>query len=154
MQVYRGMDIGTAKPDPGVRKNPVHHLVDIITPQDEFSCAEFSQRARILITEIIKRKKLPLLVGGSGLYLRALVDGLFSGPSRNQKLRDKLARQAKRYGSQYLYRKLNKLDPCSASKVHPHDQRRIIRALEVYQKTKVPIFQDHLNPQNKTSRQQ
>ncbi|MEA3328739.1 MAG: tRNA (adenosine(37)-N6)-dimethylallyltransferase MiaA [Candidatus Omnitrophota bacterium] len=139
MQVYRGMDIGTAKPGSLLRKKVPHYLIDIISPRDEFNCADFSQRSQALIAGIIGRKKIPLLVGGSGLYLIALVDGLFSGPPGDQKLRNELARQAELHGSRYLYQRLKILDPPSAEKIHPHDQRRIIRGLEVYEKTKVPI---------------
>jgi tRNA dimethylallyltransferase len=139
MQVYKGMDIGTAKPSNYLRKRVPHHLIDIISPRNEFSCADFSRRSQDLIKKIHKNKKVPLLVGGSGLYLKALVDGLFSGPAKDQELRDVLTRQAQLYGNRYLYQRLKSLDPSSAGKLHPNDRRRIIRSLEVYQKTKIPI---------------
>ena len=103
MQVYRGMDIGTAKPGLGLRKKVRHHLISIVSPQSEFSCADFSRKARVLIKDIIKRGGLPLLVGGSGLYLKALIDGLFAGPSKDQKLRDKLEEVSRAHGVQHLY---------------------------------------------------
>ena len=139
MQVYQGMDVGTAKPGKDIRKRIPHHLIDIIKPKVEFSCADFCQRSKVLIAGIIKNGKIPLLVGGSGLYIKALMDGLFSGPSRDQKLRNRLTRQAELYGNQYLYQKLKQLDPVSAAKIHPNDRRRIIRSLEVYEKVKIPI---------------
>ncbi len=139
MQVYRGMDIGTAKPGSTLRGKVPHHLISIVSPQSEFSCADFSRQARVLIKDIIKRERLPLLVGGSGLYLKALIDGLFAGPSKDQKLRDGLEEVSRARGVQHLYRRLEKVDPSSAGKIHPHDKRRIIRSLEVYQKTKIPI---------------
>ena len=139
MQVYTGMDIGTAKPGPSLRGKVPHHLINIVSPQSEFSCADFSRKARVLIKDIIKRERLPLLVGGSGLYLKALIDGLFAGPSKDQKLRDGLEEVSRVYGVQHLYQRLEKVDPSSARKIHPHDKRRIIRSLEVYQKAKIPI---------------
>jgi len=139
MQVYRGMDIGTAKLGLGLRKKVRHHLINIVSPRYEFSCADFSQRAKILIKDIIKRGHLPLLVGGSGLYVKALVDGLFAGPSKDQKLRDRLEEISRLHGVQHLYQRLKEVDPCSANKIHPNDKRRIIRSLEVYEKAKIPI---------------
>lgn len=139
MQVYRGMDIGTAKPGLGLRKKVRHHLISIVSPRYEFSCADFSQRAKRLIKDIIKRGHLPLLVGGSGLYVKALVDGLFAGPSKDQKLRDRLEEISRLHGVQHLYQRLKEVDSCSARKIHPNDKRRIIRSLEVYEKAKIPI---------------
>jgi len=139
MQVYKGMDIGTAKPPQSLRSQIPHHLVDLIEPHQNYSCAEFIKRAEVLIEDIFQRGKLPLLVGGSGLYVKALVDGIFPGPNADWKIRKALHLQAKRYGDEFLYETLVKVDPTAASKLHPNDRRRIVRALEVYEKTGIPI---------------
>lgn len=139
MQVYKGMDIGTAKPPQSLRSQIPHHLVDLIEPHQNYSCAEFIKRAEVLIEDIFQRGKLPLLVGGSGLYVKALVDGIFPGPNADWKIRKALHLQTKRYGDGFLYETLAKVDPAAASKLHPNDRRRIVRALEVYEKTGIPI---------------
>ena len=139
MQVYKGIDIATSKPLKKQRKEVPHHLVDIKSPCRQYNAACFKNSAQKIINDIHGRGKLPLIVGGTGLYFRALIDGLFIGPGGNKNLRQKFYRQAKRYGTSYLYRKLKNKDPKSARSIHPHDLRRIIRALEVYESTGKPI---------------
>jgi len=132
MCVYKGMDILTSKPTLANRKQIKHHLIDIIPPTREFSVAEYRSMALKKIEEILKRKKTPLFVGGSGLYVKAVTDGLFPSAEKDLKFRKKQGALAKKYGRYYLYKKLKKIDPDRAEKIHPNDLRRVIRALEIY----------------------
>lgn len=131
MQVYKGMDIGTQKPSAADRKKIKHHLIDILTPDKEFSAADFRSRALRIISALHKRGKIPLFVGGTGLYMKALLDGLFPSPPKNEALRGRLYKEAKKYGSGRLHEKLEKIDPAAAGKIHPNDTKKIIRALEI-----------------------
>lgn len=138
MQVYKGMDIGTQKPSLELRKEVRHHMIDILTPAQEFNAADFRKRALRIIREIHNRNKIPLLVGGTGLYMKVLIDGLFPSPPKDEKLRRKLyMEEKKRCGS--LYEKLERIDPATAKKIHPNDTKKIVRALEVYYTTKKRI---------------
>ena len=139
MQVYKGIDIATSKALKKQRREVSHHLIDIKSPSQEYNAAHFKNSAQKIIDDIHKRAKLPLIVGGTGLYFRALIDGLFSGPGADLSLRQKFYQQAKKYGASYLYRKLKNKDAKSAGAIHPHDLRRIIRALEVYESIGKPI---------------
>ena len=139
MQIYRGMDIGTAKPSRPMRRQVQHHLVDVIAPSQTMNVARFSRLARKTIGEIVGRGKVPILVGGSGLYLRAVTDGIFPGVGEDAILRERLYARQKIEGSQRLHAELKRMDPEAARKIHPNDGRRIVRALEVYQKTGKPI---------------
>lgn len=141
MQAYKGMDIGTSKPTKAQRRIVYHHLIDILKPDEEYNAAMFKEKAERAIEDIIKRNKRPIVVGGSGLYIKALIDGIFEGPSADWKLRARLERKAQRYGNQFLYKKLKELDPRSAIKIAPQNLRRIIRALEVIEKTKKTFSQ-------------
>ena len=138
-QVYRYMDIGTAKPSPKQRELVPHHLIDCVYPDERFSAADFQRLADKAISEIKSRGRVPILVGGTGLYFRALVDGLFEGPEADEELRERLRRQARESGNLALYERLRRIDPQYASKIHPNDLVRIIRALEVYEKTGRPM---------------
>lgn len=138
-QVYRGMDIGTAKVSAGIRRKFPHHLVDVVNPDQIFSAAEFAKRVGSIIHTLQKRDFLPVMVGGSGLYIKAVIDGLFSGPGADLELRESLRKQAQREGKETLYLRLKKVDPEAAQVIHPHDLVRICRALEVYQITGKPI---------------
>lgn len=140
-QVYRYLNIGTAKPDPAQRQAVPHHLIDVVKPDEPLNAARFAQMAWGCIREIEARGKQPLVVGGSGLYIRALTDGLFSGPGANPGLRASLEAQADLKGLQVLHNRLAHVDPKSAQRIHPHDRVRIIRALEVYTLTGTPISQ-------------
>ena len=138
-QVYRGMDIGTAKVSAEIRRKFPHHLVDVVNPDQVFSAAEFAKRASSIIYTLQKKDFLPVMVGGSGLYIKAVIDGLFSGPGADPELRESLRKQAQKEGKEALYLRLKKVDPQAAQVIHPHDLVRICRALEVYQITGKPI---------------
>lgn len=132
MLVYRGMDIGTAKPTLAERNGIVHHLIDILEPNEEFSVVDFQERARQYIAAINSKGKIPILAGGTGLYVKALLEGyLFHPTPGNAKYRFHLEKLAQQHGNQYLHDMLAKVDPVNAARLHPNDQRRIIRALEV-----------------------
>ena len=131
LQLYRHLDIGTAKPSPGEREAIPHHLIDILDPEEQFSAGEYGRRAGEVLALVAGRGSLPILVGGTGFYLRALLDGLFAGPARNPALRQRLSERETEKGPGHLHRLLARLDPASASKIHPHDIPKTIRALEV-----------------------
>ncbi len=136
MQIYRYMDIGTAKPDSYERKMAVHHMIDIIDPDEEFDAAKFAEMADSSIAEIIKKGKIPIVAGGTGLYIKALLHGLFrQGRAADREIINRLETESKKKGSAYLHKKLETIDPESADKIHPNDSFRIIRALEVFEST-------------------
>ncbi|MDH4127343.1 MAG: tRNA (adenosine(37)-N6)-dimethylallyltransferase MiaA [Spirochaetota bacterium] len=139
MQIYRDMNIGTAKVSKEERKIVPHHLIDIIDPDTSFTVYDFCNEAIKLIKQISDRGKIPFIVGGTGLYFKALVDGLFDGPTRNSNIRDNLELLANEKGNIFLHNKLKDIDPQSASKIHINDKKRIIRALEVFELTQKPI---------------
>ncbi|HAZ09693.1 MAG: tRNA (adenosine(37)-N6)-dimethylallyltransferase MiaA [Omnitrophica bacterium GWA2_41_15] len=132
MCVYKGMNILTSKPSADDMEKVKHHLIDIIQPTREFSVAEYRSMALEKIEEILKRKKNPLFVGGSGLYIKAVIDGLFPSAEKDLRFRKKQEALAEKYGKSYLYKKLWKIDSDRAKKIHPNDLRRVIRALEIY----------------------
>ncbi len=136
MQVYVGMDIGTAKPTLEEQKQTRYHLIDIVKPCEYYSAASYQIDAKKAIDDIRNRAKLPIIVGGTGLYLRALLDGYGIPPGlRNDELRLKLRVEAEQYGSIKLYERLSEIDPITATRLSPNDLVRIIRALEVYHET-------------------
>ncbi|MFW5991755.1 MAG: tRNA (adenosine(37)-N6)-dimethylallyltransferase MiaA [Halanaerobiaceae bacterium] len=136
MQIYRGMDIGTAKVSRRERALVKHHMIDIINPDHKFSVADFQERVERLIPEIINRGNLPLMVGGTGLYIKAVVEGfLFPEMKKDPDLRKKLQKKAESYGREHVHNMLKEIDPVSADKIHPNDLRRTIRAIEVYRQT-------------------
>ncbi|MBI3754528.1 MAG: tRNA (adenosine(37)-N6)-dimethylallyltransferase MiaA [Deltaproteobacteria bacterium] len=137
MQVYRAMNIGTAKPMQGQRERVAHHLIDAADPDEEFTAARYREEASRAIHEIRERGRNVFVVGGTGLYIRALTRGLFQGPGSNPRLRRKLA--SENLGPGYLYEKLKEVDPDAAAKIHPNNLTRVIRALEVYSLTSKPI---------------
>ena len=132
MCVYRGMDTLTSKPTKSDRKKVKHHLVDIIPPTKEFNAAEYRKMALRAIEDILNRGKTPLFVGGSGLYVKAVVDGLFPSGKKDLRFRKRQEQLAKKYGNRYLHNKLKRIDPVSAKKIHPNNVRRVIRALEIH----------------------
>ncbi|MCL0062647.1 tRNA (adenosine(37)-N6)-dimethylallyltransferase MiaA [Peptococcaceae bacterium] len=133
MLVYRYMDIGTAKPTAEERKGVPHHLIDIKIPWEEYNVAQYQKDAKKAILDIYKREKLPILVGGTGLYIRAVTDKYnFNMPGEDKELRTLLQKQALQKGKDWLYKKLCKVDPKAAAKIHPNNVRRVIRVLEVY----------------------
>ncbi len=141
--VYRGLDIGTAKPTPAERARVPHHLIDIIDPAEAYSAARFVGDASALIERINARGHLPLLVGGTMLYFKALFDGLDAMPAADRQVRAALAEQMEREGLHALYRELQRVDPVTAARLKPADQQRIQRALEVYRVSGEPISSFH-----------
>lgn len=135
MQVYRGMRVLSQAPSPEERSRIRHHLAGILDPRKEYSVAVFRKRATALIRSVVGREKVPIVVGGSGLYVKALVDGLFPSPKADVGFRSKMQKFASRYGSARLHAKLAKVDPEAAGSIHPNDTRRIIRALEIHHST-------------------
>lgn len=129
--MYRDFDIGTAKPSLAERARAPHHLFDCVDPAQDMTAGEYAGQARQVLGEIRSRGHLPIVVGGTGLYLRALLEGLFAGPERSEELRERLRQRAARRGSQYLHRILSRLDLVTARKIHPNDAPKLIRAIEV-----------------------
>ena len=133
MLVYRSMDIGTAKPTMAERGGVVHHLIDVLEPTAEFNVVDFKENAQRLITHINNKGHIPILAGGTGLYVRALLEGYqFSEAPSDEKLRQELAAIAEKYGREHLHNLLAKVQPETAARLHPNDVRRVIRALEVH----------------------
>ena len=129
--VYRELDIGTAKPSLEERGRAPHHLFDLVAPSEPMTAGEYARRARQVLSEIRDRHHLPLVVGGTGLYLRALLDGLFAGPERSEPLRHRLRKRQEQRGAVYLHRVLDRIDPEAARNIHPNDASKLIRAIEV-----------------------
>lgn len=129
--IYREFDIGTAKPNPEERACIPHHLLDCIEPMGHMTAGEFARQARQVLQEIGARGRLPVVVGGTGLYLRALIEGLFAGPQRCKELRERLREEEKNHGRGYLARLLHRLDSSAAEKIHSNDTPKLIRAIEV-----------------------
>jgi len=142
MQVYKGFDIGTDKLSPERRENIPHYLLDIVDSDTQFTAADFANQALKAIESILRKKRLPIIVGGTGLYLKALLDGLFPDPGRDSSLRRKLEKKAADKGLENLRKKLTEVDPDYAQKIGKKDKIRIIRALEVFYLTKKP-FSEH-----------
>ena len=132
LQVYRGLDVGSAKASAEERRRVRHHLLDVVDPDQHFSAADYARHARSALEEIAARGARPVVAGGTGLYLRALLGGLFEGPSRDPALRRRLERMAERFGDQRLHRLLSRVDAAAAARVFPRDRVRVVRALEVY----------------------
>ncbi len=139
MAVYRGMDIGTAKPTPDERCRVAHHLIDLVEPHEAFSLARYLQAARACVEDIRRRGREVLFVGGTPLYLKGLLRGIFSGPPADWAFRRRMEEIARREGPEALHRRLAQVDPLSATRLHPNDLRRVVRALEVYEQTGRPI---------------
>ncbi|HEY5657868.1 MAG TPA: tRNA (adenosine(37)-N6)-dimethylallyltransferase MiaA [Myxococcota bacterium] len=145
MQVYRFMDIGTSKPTPEQRASVPHHLLDVVTPNVPYSAGRYAVEAREATARILERGKLPILAGGTGLYIRAFIEGLIEGAEADRGLRETLEQEheaAVRAGDPgRLHRRLAVTDPESAARIHPHDARRVVRALEIEARTGVPTSQ-------------
>jgi tRNA dimethylallyltransferase len=135
MQVYRGMDVLSQSPKLSETKKVRYHLVRFLSPAKEYSAGAFRKRAVSLIDDIIRRKRLPIIVGGTGLYVKGLVDGLFPAPEASLKFRKEMYDYASRRGNNSLHKKLEKIDPRSAEAIHPNNVRRVVRALEIYHST-------------------
>lgn len=139
MQVYRGLNIVASKPLPALRKAVRHHLIGIISPVEEYDVSRYRREAMTKTRAIHKKGKLPIFCGGTGLYLSVLIDGIFEGGGRDDLVRGKLSRRCAKIGSIKLHQELAAVDPRGALKIHPHDGKRIIRALEVFKVTGKPI---------------
>ncbi len=137
--VYRGIDIGTDKVPVEEQRGIRHHLVDVVGPTETYSAARYASDAAAVIGDITRRGRVPILVGGTGFYYRALIRGLFPGPARNDELRARLDGVAARRGVEWLHRWLTRVDPPSARRILPRDQKRLVRALEVYLLTGRPL---------------
>lgn len=148
MQVYQGFDIGTDKLPLHQRENIPHHLLDIINPHSQFTAAEFVNLAMKAIHSILRRKRFPLIAGGTGLYLKALIDGLFPESKKDPLLRLRLQKEAEEKGLDHLRKKLMKIDPVYCQKIGKKDKMRIIRALEVYYATKKPISEHFMKTES------
>ena len=139
--VYRGMEIGAAKPTAAERARIPHHLLDITTPDVACTAGDYSRAARAAVRQIAARGRVPIVVGGTGLYLRALLNGLFEGPPRSEELRERLRQRAATRGSAWLHRMLVRLDAESATRIHANDTPKLVRALEVCLTARRPLSQ-------------
>jgi tRNA dimethylallyltransferase len=147
--VYRGLEIGAAKPSAEQRKQIPHHLLDVVTPDAFYTAGDYSRDGRAAIAAIASRGRLPIVTGGTGLYLRALLQGLFPGPQRSAELRERLLRKAETGGPARLHRILKRLDPASAARIHPNDLAKVIRAIEVTLSASRPMseaWKEHHEP--------
>lgn len=141
MQVYRYMDIGTAKPTPAQRRRCPHHLLDVVDPDEDYNVALFREAALNAVRDVWSRGRNVLVAGGTGLYVKALTRGLFAGPPRDAALRAELARTVAEHGVGYLFDRLRRVDPEAAERIQPRDRVRIVRALEVFDGTGRPLSQ-------------
>jgi tRNA dimethylallyltransferase len=146
MQIYRYMDIGTAKPTADEQNHILHHLIDIVDPDEDFDAVRFAKMARQKVMQLHQRGVMPLVVGGTGLYIKALLQGLFQSNPADPKIRERLIQEAAENGSSRLYDRLKAVDPDTAERLHPNDAYRIVRALETIESTGRSIsghHQDH-----------
>ena len=147
MQIYRYMNIGTAKPSIAEQTAVLHHMIDIVNPDEHFDAADFAAKARSIIAELSKRDILPFIAGGTGFYIKALLHGLFRARPADQNILKKLKGEAVKFGSSALHSRLEKVDPDAANKIHPNDTFRIVRALETFESTgkKISVYQKKHN---------
>src|SRR5271170_478883 len=138
-QLYRGFDIGTAKPAVAERRGIPHHLIDVLAPGGEATAGGYRQMATAVLEELRRRGRLPIFTVGTGLYLRALLEGLSDAPGRSEDLRARLEASAMRHGGEYLHQVLRRLDPAAAGRISPNDRQKIVRALEVCLVTRKPM---------------
>lgn len=146
-QIFKFLDIGTAKPTKEELKKVKHHLIDKINPDKDYNASKFAADAEQIIKKIFEQKKIPIVVGGSGLYIKALIDGIAESADTNSELREELLTLRKKMGNEYLYNELKKVDKVSAEKMLPQNWKRVIRALEVYKLTGKPIWMHYQNQQ-------
>jgi tRNA dimethylallyltransferase len=145
MTIYRGMDIGTAKPTSDEQSRVPHHLIDVVDPGKDYSVERYLDAAHTTVAEIAARGREVLFVGGTPLYLKALLRGLAAGPPADWEMREKIQAEVQEVGSQALHDRLEQIDPLTASQIHPNDTRRLIRALEVFRTTGKPISHHQLH---------
>jgi tRNA dimethylallyltransferase len=138
-QVYRGMDIGTAKPSLEERRRITHHLIDVVNPNEDFNASRYLHMAEPVIKDIFGKNKLCFLVGGTGLYIKTLMGGLIECPPVNREIRERLRNELELFGSLHLFERLKVLDPESSARIHPNDRTRITRALEIIEMTNAPL---------------
>jgi len=138
-QVYKYLDIGTAKPTPAQQKRVKFHLIDIISPDDNYSCGQFVRDAEAIIDELKKRNKIPIVCGGTGLYIKSLFNPLHPLPQSNPEIKKRLMNLLKNHGLPFLYDMLTRIDPAWAKRITPKDRQRILRGLEVYEMTGEPL---------------
>jgi tRNA dimethylallyltransferase len=150
-QIYKLLNIGTAKPSVDELKKIKHYFIDEIEPNISFNASMFAERAEVILKDLIKQGKIPIVVGGSGLYVKALIDGISESADTNHELRVELLDLRQKYGNEFLYNELKKVDEVSAGKMLPQNWKRVMRALEVLRLTGKPIWQHHSN-QVRTSR--
>ena len=137
--VYRAMEVGTAKPSPDERRAVPHHMIDVLPPDRFMTAGDYARLAREALAVIVARGHLPIVTGGTGLYLRALLDGLFAGPQRSEEIRTRLRESGERHGAGWLHRRLRRLDPAAADRIHANDQPKLIRAIEVCLAARKPL---------------
>lgn len=142
-QIYKHLNIGTAKPAPCELELVPHHFIDALEPDRKFNAGDFQEQGRKVIAEILERKKLPVIVGGTGLYVQAIIDGFFEQPEISGEVREQLEKRLKREGQEVLYKELQSVDPESAAAMDATKYRRVIRALEVFYETGTPISEFH-----------
>ncbi len=147
-QIYKLLSIGTAKPSATDLRIVKHHFIDILNPDEGYDANKFSVQAEKVINEIQEKNKTAVVIGGSGLYIKALIDGIIESADKDEDLREILLSKKEKYGVEFLYNELKKVDPVSSEKMLPQNWKRVIRALEVYHLTGKPIWQHHIN-QNK-----
>ncbi|MBI5117481.1 tRNA (adenosine(37)-N6)-dimethylallyltransferase MiaA [Candidatus Poribacteria bacterium] len=139
MQVYRGLDIGTDKPSAELRNRVPHHMIDVVEPEEGYSAARYEREAGEIITRLLAENKIPVVVGGSGLYIRILINGIFPAPPASASIRKRLKEESREHGVNTLYERLKAVDPAYARVAAPTDLRRIVRALEVFELTGAPF---------------
>ncbi|HSW54778.1 MAG TPA: tRNA (adenosine(37)-N6)-dimethylallyltransferase MiaA [Ignavibacteriaceae bacterium] len=142
-QIYKYLNIGTAKPSEHQLEIVPHHLIDILDPSENYDVSLFEKDAEQIIEGIFKKDKIPIVVGGSGLYIKALIDGIFDSSENDEEYRKELLQKRKEFGNEFLYEELKKVDPVSAEKMLPQNWKRVIRALEIFRTTGEPIWKHH-----------
>ncbi|MFZ5765518.1 MAG: tRNA (adenosine(37)-N6)-dimethylallyltransferase MiaA [Thermodesulfobacteriota bacterium] len=153
MQIYRHMDIGTAKPSRAERQRVVHHLIDYVDPDEPYHVARYTRDAEEAIAGVRCRGRLPMLVGGTGLYMKGLLEGIFAMPEVPEEIRQLVQDELQKEGAEKLHRRLQSIDPESAARIHPHDPQRLVRAMEVWLVTGAP-WSTHLNRQQQEKARQ
>ncbi|MFC2103039.1 tRNA (adenosine(37)-N6)-dimethylallyltransferase MiaA [Bacteroidota bacterium] len=149
-QIYKRLNIGTAKPSKEELEKVKHHFIDILDREEEYDANSFSIQAEKTIDHLIKERKTPIVVGGSGLYIKALIDGIVESADRDDAIREKLLSEKENFGNEYLYKKLEEVDPESAANMVSQNWKRVIRALEVFELTGKPILQHHKHQESKS----